>query len=99
MLWMFRSFSRVPAAAPYVAAILQRRLAHVSQLAPVADLATRQRLERLAAAAEGRQQLVADLARDVLFHCFDEPVLNAGDGGGRRRDEGASRGTARRPAP
>ena len=77
MLWMFRSFSRVPEAAPYVAAILQRRLAHVDQLALVADQAARQRLERLAAAAEGRQQLVADLARDVIFHCFDEPVLSA----------------------
>jgi acetyl-CoA carboxylase carboxyltransferase component len=77
MLWMFRSFSRVPEAAPYVAAILERRLAQATTRVPSADRETRQRLERLAAAAEGRQQLVADLARDVLFHWFDEPVLDA----------------------
>ena len=34
----------------------------------------RARLDRLAA-IQGRQQVVADLARDVRFHYFDEPLL------------------------
>ncbi len=76
MLWLFRSFTRVPEVAPYVATILERRLDQVAVLAPRADSETRQRLERLAAAAEGRQQLVADQARDLIFRCFDEPVLS-----------------------
>ena len=76
MLWLFRCFTRVPAVAPYVATILERRLAHVAALGPVADAESRQRLERLAAAAEGRQQHLADQARDLIFRCFDEPVLS-----------------------
>ena len=99
MLWMFRSFSRVPEAAPYVAAILERRLAQATTRVPSADRETRQRLERLAAAAEGRQQLVADLARDVLFHWFDEPVLDAVTAEVARRDGRAPGRTAGRPVP
>ena len=34
VLWMFRSFSRVPAAAPFVMTILQRRLASLPHAAP-----------------------------------------------------------------
>ena len=34
----------------------------------------RTRLDRLAA-IQGRQRVVADLARDVRFHYFDEPLL------------------------
>ncbi|GMA18663.1 carboxyl transferase domain-containing protein [Arsenicicoccus piscis] len=76
MLWMFRSFSRVPALEPVVLAILERRLDHVDRLAPQADAETRTRLERLAFAAEGRQKAVASLARDSIFHFFDESVMD-----------------------
>ncbi|MEI2732443.1 MAG: carboxyl transferase domain-containing protein [Dermatophilaceae bacterium] len=77
MVWMFRSFARVPEMAPVITAILTRRLAHPQELAPLADRAARYRMERLAAATEGRQQTVADLARDVIFHFFDEPPMLA----------------------
>ena len=36
----------------------------------------RARLDRLAAAAQGRHQVVADLARDVRFSYVDEPLLD-----------------------
>ncbi|MEZ5194005.1 MAG: carboxyl transferase domain-containing protein [Nocardioides sp.] len=75
MLWMFRSFERVPAVAPFVMTVLQRRLANLTALVGVSGPETRQRLERLAAAAQGRQQQVADLSRDVEFAYFDEPVM------------------------
>ena len=78
MVWMFRSFARVPELAPVVAAILQRRLESYDDLAIEAGPVTRQRMERLVFACEGRQQLVADLARDVIFHYFDEPVMESG---------------------
>ena len=80
VVWMFRSFSRVGELVPVVAGILERRLRHSAELAPGAAIGEaaarlRQRLDRLAASAQGRHQLVADLARDVRFRFLDEPLL------------------------
>jgi acetyl/propionyl-CoA carboxylase alpha subunit/acetyl-CoA carboxylase carboxyltransferase component len=75
VVWMFRSFSRVADLVPAVTAILGRRLRHHAELAHLADAEMRARLDRLAA-IQGRQRVVADLARDVRFHYFDEPLLD-----------------------
>lgn len=77
MLWMFRSFSRVPALAPSILAILERRLQHHDERAESLTASDRERLERLAAAAEGRELAVASLAHDTIFALFDEPALDA----------------------
>ncbi len=74
VVWMFRSFRRVADLVPAVTAILQRRLRHHAELAHLADTQMRARLDRLAA-IQGRQRVVAELARDVRFHYFDEPLL------------------------
>ena len=84
VVWMFRSFSRVGELVPVVTAILQRRLRHRAHLPPAESggrgvdgdpAQLRTRLSRLAAAAQGRHQVVADLARDLLFRLLDEPIL------------------------
>jgi acetyl/propionyl-CoA carboxylase alpha subunit/acetyl-CoA carboxylase carboxyltransferase component len=79
---LFRSVERVRELTPVVVAVLQRRLQHQAELAPAltpaAAAAMRARFDRLAGATQGRQQVVADLARDVRFHYLDEPVLEAG---------------------
>ena len=77
VLWMFRSFTRVPLVAPFVMTLLQRRLAGLVALRQHADAGMRMRLQRLSAATQGRQQQVADLARDVEFQFFDEPIMAA----------------------
>jgi acetyl/propionyl-CoA carboxylase alpha subunit/acetyl-CoA carboxylase carboxyltransferase component len=77
VMGLFRSFTRVEELTPVVTAILQRRIDHRDALLGLADGAMRTRLERLAAATQGRQQAVADLARDLHFHCFDEPPMVA----------------------
>ena len=74
VVWMFRSFRRVAELVPAVTAILERRLRHRDKLAQEADPEMRARLDRLAA-IQGRQRVVAELARDVRFHYFDEPLL------------------------
>jgi acetyl-CoA carboxylase carboxyltransferase component/biotin carboxyl carrier protein len=74
VVWMFRSFRRVAELVPAVTTILERRLRHHSELAHLADAEMRARLDRLAA-IQGRQRVVADMARDVRFHYFDEPLL------------------------
>jgi acetyl/propionyl-CoA carboxylase alpha subunit/acetyl-CoA carboxylase carboxyltransferase component len=90
VFWMFRSFQRLADLVPVVVGILERRLRHRDVLAhhsppPTPDLARpaladgelRARLDRLATAAQGHHQVVADLARDVRFHYFDHPLLTA----------------------
>lgn len=77
LMWLFRSFARVAELAPVVTAILQRRLSHRDALLALADAAQKARLDRLIAATHGRQQAIADLARDVRFHFYDEPKLQA----------------------
>ncbi len=77
VVWMFRSFSRVSEVAPLVLSILARRLHAGPGFAALADDQMRARLDRLAAAALGRQHSIAELARDVRFRYFDEPVLEA----------------------
>jgi len=77
LMWLFRSFSRLSELSPVVLAILERRLAQRNALQASADAEMQARLDRLAAATQGRQQSVADLARDVRFHYFDEPPIEA----------------------
>ena len=77
VVWMFRSFSRVGELVPVVLSILERRHQAGAVLAGLADEDMRARLDRLAASAQGRHQGIAELARDVRFRYFDEPVLEA----------------------
>ena len=77
LYWLFRSVSRLGELSKVVIAILERRLANRDALAGVVDAASRDRLDRLASATHGRQQAIADLARDVRFHYFDEPPMEA----------------------
>jgi acetyl/propionyl-CoA carboxylase alpha subunit/acetyl-CoA carboxylase carboxyltransferase component len=77
VVWMFRSFSRVRELVPVVMSILERRLRARRELAPLADDEMRARFDRLAAAAQVRHQAIAELARDVVFRYFEEPVLEA----------------------
>jgi acetyl/propionyl-CoA carboxylase alpha subunit/acetyl-CoA carboxylase carboxyltransferase component len=77
VVWMFRSFSRVGDLVPVIFSILERRLRVGAALAALADDEMRGRLDRLATSAQGRHQGIAELARDVRFRYFDEPVLEA----------------------
>jgi acetyl/propionyl-CoA carboxylase alpha subunit/acetyl-CoA carboxylase carboxyltransferase component len=77
VVWMFRSFARVPALVPVIMSVLERRLKAIDILRPLADADMEGRLDRLAEASRGRHQTVTELARDVRFHYFDEPVLEA----------------------
>src|ERR1017187_7947138 len=74
-VWLFRSFLRVEELAPAVASILERWIRHSKAISKIAAPELRGRMERLAAATEGRYQNVADLARTVRFHYLDEPEM------------------------
>ncbi|GAA2208065.1 biotin carboxylase N-terminal domain-containing protein [Nonomuraea monospora] len=68
VVWLFRSFRRAHELVPAVVAVLERRLRHRDLPPPGREL-----MDRLAIAAQVRHPVVAELARDVRFHYFDEP--------------------------
>ncbi|HEU5158427.1 MAG TPA: carboxyl transferase domain-containing protein [Streptosporangiaceae bacterium] len=72
VVWMFRSFRRADELVPAVTTVLERRLRRRGRL--TAQPRLRPLLDRLAVAAQARHKVVADLARDVRFRYFDEPL-------------------------
>ncbi|MGZ8648558.1 MAG: carboxyl transferase domain-containing protein, partial [Solirubrobacteraceae bacterium] len=74
---LFLSQERAGAARRAVLAILDRWLQLAGALTAQAGDDFRETLDRLVAAMEGRDAIVADLAREVRFRCFDEPLIEA----------------------
>jgi acetyl/propionyl-CoA carboxylase alpha subunit/acetyl-CoA carboxylase carboxyltransferase component len=72
---MFLSQQRAEIARTAIVAILDRRLEDANDLVGHVGGEFREVLDRLAIALEGRDPVVADLAREVRFRYFDEPVI------------------------
>ncbi len=60
-----------------ILAILDRRLDYAEQLIGTVGAEFREALDRLGAALAGRDQVIADLARELRFRYFDGPVIAA----------------------
>ncbi len=74
---LFLSQQRAETARRMILAILDRRLEDADQLAGHVGSDFREALDRLVVALEGRDPVLADLAREVRFRYFDEPVIGA----------------------
>jgi acetyl/propionyl-CoA carboxylase alpha subunit/acetyl-CoA carboxylase carboxyltransferase component len=74
---LFLSQERADASRAAVITILDHRLARSESLAGNVGDEFREVLDRLIAATEDRDQVVADLARDVRHSYYDEPVIEA----------------------
>jgi len=72
---LFLSQQRAEIARTAIVAILDRRLEDADELVGHVGADFREVLDRLAVALEGRDPVVADLAREVRFRYFDEPVI------------------------
>ncbi len=60
-----------------IVALLDRRLDEVESLVGHVGEDFREALDRLIGAAEGRDRILADLARETRFRYFDQPVIEA----------------------
>jgi acetyl/propionyl-CoA carboxylase alpha subunit/acetyl-CoA carboxylase carboxyltransferase component len=76
LYWIYLAQQRVGAQVPVIVEILEHWLEQGPQDDAVDD-ARRRTLERLVTATQGRQRIVADLAREVRFGIVDEPRLRA----------------------
>jgi acetyl-CoA carboxylase carboxyltransferase component/biotin carboxyl carrier protein len=74
---LFLAQQRADTAQGVVLALLDRRLEQVDPLAAPAGPDLRAALDRLSEATDGRDPVVADLARQVRFAYFDGPVIEA----------------------
>jgi acetyl-CoA carboxylase carboxyltransferase component/biotin carboxyl carrier protein len=75
LLLIYKSHQRVDQQLATIIAILERRLEHADTCVSSVTEETRSLLDRLLPATQGRYQAVNDLAREVLFRTFDEPLF------------------------
>ena len=74
---LFLSHTRTPVSRVAILAILNRRLDEAQARAGEVEEHFRRVLDRLIVALEGRDQVIADLAREVRYRSFDGPVIAA----------------------
>ncbi|HSD28246.1 MAG TPA: biotin carboxylase N-terminal domain-containing protein, partial [Vicinamibacteria bacterium] len=74
LLWIWKARQRAEQQIPAIIAILDRRAARALARAEEPDPAFVATLDRLIAAAEGRHASLADVAREVRYRVFDQPL-------------------------
>jgi acetyl/propionyl-CoA carboxylase alpha subunit/acetyl-CoA carboxylase carboxyltransferase component len=75
LLWICKSHQRVEQQIAPVFGLLERRLQHVEALPPHAEKSLRTLLDRMVAMSDGLFPAVSDLAREVRYRYFDQPLF------------------------
>lgn len=75
LLWIYKSHQRVQQQIPAVLGVLDRRLRRGKPLAPHAEELLRTLLDRMISVTNGLFPAVTDLAREVRYRYFDQPLL------------------------
>ena len=76
LLWIYKSHQRVEQQIAPVLRLLERRLQNVEVLAPNAGESLRTLLDRMISLSYGLFPGVGDLARDVRYRYFDQPLFD-----------------------
>ncbi|HZS95261.1 MAG TPA: carboxyl transferase domain-containing protein [Terriglobales bacterium] len=75
LLWICKSHQRVEQQIAPVLGILERRLHRVDALAAHAEESFRTLLDRMISITNGNFAALSDLAREVRYRCFDQPLF------------------------
>ena len=75
LLWIYKSHQRVDQQIAPVVGVLERRLQRVQKLSPQAAESLRTLLDRMASMTNGLFPAVTDLAREVRYRYFDQPLF------------------------
>ena len=75
LLRIFKSHERSEQQSAVILRVLERRLANVEALLPHADAAFRALLDRLVAVTHGRFPVLSEIAREVRYRYFDQPLF------------------------
>ncbi|HKD84446.1 MAG TPA: carboxyl transferase domain-containing protein [Terriglobales bacterium] len=77
LLWIYKSHQRVEQQASVIREILQRRIAPAKTWAAPPDESLRTMLDRMISICRGVFPTVSDLARELHYRCFDQPLFEA----------------------
>ena len=72
LLWIYKSHQRIERQVPFIVALLERRLQTPE---PVQDESFRTLLDQMTAITSGVYPAVSDLAREVRYRTFDQPLF------------------------
>jgi acetyl/propionyl-CoA carboxylase alpha subunit/acetyl-CoA carboxylase carboxyltransferase component len=75
LLWIYKSHQRMAQQIAPVVGVLERRLQRVQKLSPQAEESLRTLLDRMASMTNGLFPAVTDLAREVHYRYFDQPLF------------------------
>jgi len=75
LLWIYKSHQRVEQQIAPVVGVLERRLRSVQKLSPQAEESLRLLLDRMASMTNGQFPAIIDLAREVRYRYFDQPLF------------------------
>src|SRR5208283_2285770 len=75
LLWIYKSHQRLEQQIAPVLGVLERRLRRVVQLSPPDAESFRTLLDRMASLTNGLYPAVTDLAREVRYRYFDQPLF------------------------
>ena len=75
LLWIYKSHQRVAQQIAPIMSILEKRLRHTPSLAPHAAESFRTLLDRMASLTNGLFPAATDLAREVRYRYFDQPLF------------------------
>ncbi len=75
LLWLYKSHQRVEQQIAPIVELLERHLRRVEASVPRTDESFRKLLGRLIRVTRGQFPAVSDLAREVRYRCFEQPVF------------------------
>ena len=76
LLWIYKSHQRVERQVAVIRGLLQRRLLSIQSLTPPPSEAFRTLLERTISISRGLFPSVSDLAHELRYRCFDQPLFD-----------------------
>lgn len=77
LLWIYKSHQRVEQQTAVVRAILERRLAEAEGFPANGEASFRTLLDRIIAVTRGSFPGISDLAQELRYRCFDQPIFEA----------------------
>lgn len=75
LLWIYKSHQRIEQQTAVIFSILERRLSGAEPLA--AEASFRPLLERMVAITRASFPAISDLAQELRYRCFDQPIFDA----------------------
>src|SRR5271165_4214401 len=75
LLWIYKSHQRLEQQVAPIMGVLQRRLARIAARPLPADEAFRTVLDRMISITRGLFPAISDLARELRYRCFDQPLF------------------------